>query len=108
MSPSRKSTGPRRPHRGHALRRHEPKAAPAARLPPGECRPLVRHLTALEAVGWRVVELRPLLACGAPALWRAAITRVDLDASMTVSATDPDAALAELVRYASADATEPR
>jgi hypothetical protein len=107
MSPSRKSAGPRSPRKSHTLRRHEPKAAAAASPPPG-ARPLVRHLTALDAAGWRVVELRPLMACGEPALWRAAITRVDLDASISVSATDPEVALAELVRYASVDATEPR
>ena len=107
MSPSRKSAGPRSPRRSHALRRHIPKAAPAASPLPRAC-PLVRHLIALEAAGWRVVELRPSVSRGEPALWRAAITRVDLDASMTVSATDPEVALAELVRYASADASEQR
>ena len=107
MSPSRKSAGPRSPRRSHALRRHDPKAEPAE-SPPQGARPLVRHLVALEAAGWCVVELRPLIDCGETALWRAAITRVDLDASMAVSAVDPDAALAELVRYASADAKERR
>jgi hypothetical protein len=66
----------------------------------------VRHIIALEAFGWRVIQLRPSIVGGEVALWYVAITRVDLDASMTMSATDPDVALAELVRYASADATE--
>jgi len=35
-----------------------------------------------------------------------AITRFDLDVSMTASAVDPADALAELLHYVSADATE--
>jgi hypothetical protein len=68
----------------------------------------VRYIIALDAIGWRIAELRPLgSGDGAPS-WHARIIRVDLDASIAVSATDPDLALAELVRYASADATEER
>ena len=107
MSPSRKSTGPKRPRRSHALHRHTPKAAAVPSAPP-RAHPLERHVTALEAAGWRIVALRPSSPCGEAALWSVAITRADREASMTVSAADPDAALAELVRYASADATERR
>ena len=40
----------------------------------------------------------------APALWRVTIQRYDENASMTMVEADPDVALAELVRYAQADA----
>ena len=67
--------------------------------------PLVRHIFALEAVGWRLVGLRPSIDEDGPSLWRATIARYDQSASMTITETDPDVALAELVRYARADAT---
>ena len=97
MSPSRKSAGPRGPRKTHALRRHGPRPAP-----------LAHHIVALDAIGWRVVELRPSRTDGEITLWHVAITRVDLDASMTATATEPEAALADLVRYASADAEQAR
>lgn len=81
---------------GRALRRHPPDAS------------IVSHLVALDALGWRVVELRPSLMDGEVALWRVKAERVDLDASMRMTAADPDVALAELVRYASADAAGER
>ena len=106
MSPSRKSAGPHGTRKRHALQRHSPKAAPSV-SPPPHARSLVRHLVSLEDLGWRVVDLRPSSSGGEAALWHVRITRVDLDAAMSVSATAPDIALAELVRYASADATSP-
>ena len=39
-----------------------------------------------------------------PWLWHATIARYDQSVSMTITEADPDAALAELVRYAWADA----
>jgi hypothetical protein len=87
------------------LGRHTSKAAPDSRPPSHVC-PLARHCIALEAVGWRVVEIRPPVARDEGALWHMAISRVDYVASMTATAPDPDVALAELVRYASADGRE--
>lgn len=77
---------------GRALRRHTPDAR------------IVSHVVALDALGWRVVELRPSLIDGEVALWRVTAERVDLDASLHMTAADPGVALAEIVRYASADA----
>ena len=105
MSPSRKSAGPRGPRKSHALCRHSPAAAFPPRPPPHE-RSAFGHIVTLESLGWRVVEIRPALTGGEAALWRVKITRFDLDATMSVSAAKPDLALAELVRYASADARE--
>ncbi|HWO21937.1 MAG TPA: hypothetical protein VNO30_24390 [Kofleriaceae bacterium] len=65
---------------------------------------LVRHIVELEAVGWRVVGLRPSRTGDEPALWRVTIERYDENASMTVVEAEPDVALAELVRYTRADA----
>jgi|SRR5688572_8698199 len=105
MSPSRKSAGRRSPRGSHALHRHISKAEPAS-SPRSRSRPLVDYFIALEAVGWRVVEIRPPISSDEGSLWRLRIDRVDFVASMTATAPDPDVALAELVRYASADATE--
>jgi hypothetical protein len=66
--------------------------------------PLVRHIVALEAMGWHVVGLRPSITGDEPALWHVTIERYDESASMTMTDVDPDVALAELVRYAQADA----
>jgi hypothetical protein len=65
---------------------------------------LVRHIVELEAIGWHVVGLRPSRTDEESALWRVTIERYDENASMTVVEADPDVALAELVRYARADA----
>ncbi len=102
-----------------------PTDAPPARLDPvehaapprGQCRgkgrdpdphaclhPLVRHIIALEAAGWHVIALRPRSCGDAPPLWRVTIERYDEGASMTLTEADPEVALAELVRYAQADA----
>jgi hypothetical protein len=75
-----------------SLRRHTPDAS------------IVSHVIALDALGWRVVELRPSLMDGEVALWHVTAERVDHDVSMHMTAVDPDVALAELVRYVSADA----
>jgi hypothetical protein len=69
---------------------------------------IASHVVALDALGWRVVELRPSLIDGEVSLWWVTAERVDLDASMRMTATDPAGALAELVRYASADASGER
>jgi len=95
---------PRAARKRHALHRHDPQAEPRANPPPPHACWLVRHIVSLESLGWRVVELRPLISEGEVALWHVRISRVDLGATMTVSAAAPDIALAELVRYASADA----
>lgn len=79
-----------------ALRRHTPDAS------------IVSHVVALDALGWRVVELRPSLIDGEVTLWHVTAERVDHDASMHMTAADPDVALAELVRYVSADAAGAR
>ena len=65
---------------------------------------LVRHIVELEAAGWHVVGLRPRPCGDAPPLWRVTIERYDESATITLTEADPDAALAELVRYAQADA----
>jgi hypothetical protein len=65
---------------------------------------IVSHVVALDALGWRVVELRPSSIDGEVTLWRVTAERLDRDASMHMAAEEPDVALAELVRYASADA----
>ncbi len=101
MSPAKKPA-PRSPRKSHALRRHIPKAAAASSPPPRE-RPLVGHLIALEAAGWRVVDMHPSGTCDDAPIWHVAIRRVDLDASICVWSAELDIALAELVRYASAD-----
>jgi hypothetical protein len=65
---------------------------------------LVRCIVELEAIGWHVVGLRPSTTGDAPALWRVTIERYDESATMTMTEAEPDTALAELVRYAQADA----
>jgi hypothetical protein len=65
---------------------------------------IARHGIALEAAGWRVVELRP---SGADelALWRVTIERYDGAMAMTVrDAISPDVAIEELLRYMQVDA----
>lgn len=66
--------------------------------------PLVQLITRLEPAGWHVVEIRPDSTDGETALWRVKIERYDRSASMTVIDAYPDVALAELARYAQADA----
>jgi hypothetical protein len=91
-----------------ALRRHLSKAALVANAQLPRADQLVHHILALEAIGWRITQLRPSVAGDEPPLWRVAITRFDLDASMSASAVDPADALAELLHYASADAAAER
>jgi hypothetical protein len=68
-------------------------------------RPLVRHCLALEAAGWHVTELRPH-GITEPLLWRVTIERYDENLTMTIpEAADPEAALADLLRYVQADAS---
>ncbi len=66
---------------------------------------IVCHVVALEALGWRVVGLRPSGTGDEPALWRVTIERYDESATMSVTDEDPGVALAELIRYAHADAS---
>jgi hypothetical protein len=68
-------------------------------------RSLVRRIVELEATGWHVVRLRPSTSSETSALWRVTIERYDQNATMTITEADPEAALAELVRYAKADAS---
>ena len=86
MSSSRKSSGPR---------------DFADWAEPARC-PLERHIMALEVIGWRVVRLRPSITDGEATLWSVTIRRYDENVTMTEA--HPDTALAELVRYARADA----
>lgn len=85
-----------------ALRRLSKAALDANELP--RAAPLVRHIIELEALGWHVTQLRPWVADDEPPIWRVEIARFDLEASMSASAVVPEDALAELLRYASADA----
>lgn len=66
----------------------------------------VRLIAELAAIGWRITELGPERLDGRVVLWHVAIARVDDVATMTACASDPDVALAELVRYTAADAKE--
>src|SRR5690606_26783417 len=66
--------------------------------------PLVHHIVVLEAFGWHVIGLRTHRIGDEPALWCAVIERHDESAMMTMTDADPGVALAELVRYAKADA----
>jgi hypothetical protein len=50
------------------------------------------------------VGLRPSSTGDEPTLWRLTIQRHDENASITLIEADPDVALAELIRYAQADA----
>ncbi len=99
--PERKTRPPRRPRKSHAARRHGAKPALAIRRPEARARTHVDVIAALEAIGWRVTELRPSID---HALWHVTIERVDRVASMTVTAPDPDVALEELARYTASDA----
>jgi hypothetical protein len=68
-------------------------------------RPHLATLGALDALGWHVTEIRP---SDAPVLWRVEIKRYDgAIAIVMIDATDPDAALEELARYAATDAEDP-
>lgn len=99
--PDHKTRPPRRPRKSHATGRHGAGAARASRRPEARARTHVSVIAALEAIGWRVTELRPSVD---HALWHVTIGRVDQVASMTVTAPDPDVALEELARYAGTDA----
>ncbi len=68
--------------------------------------PHVRLIAELATIGWRITELRPERLDGRVVLWHVAIARVDDVATMTACASDPDGALAELVRYTTVDAKE--
>ncbi|HWO27011.1 MAG TPA: hypothetical protein VNO30_50120 [Kofleriaceae bacterium] len=98
--PERKTRPPRRSRKDHTAKRHGDEPARVIRVAP-EARKHVVVIEALEAIGWRVNELRPSID---RELWHVTIERVDLVASMTVTAPDPDVALEELARYAAADA----
>ena len=74
-------------------------------IDPEEPPPHVAMIIALAEIGWYVTELRPDRS--EPVLWRVAIKRLDGAVSIVVlDASDPDAALEELGRYASADAED--
>ncbi|HWO20379.1 MAG TPA: hypothetical protein VNO30_16535 [Kofleriaceae bacterium] len=97
--PERKTRPPRRSRKVHAASRHG--AEPARAIRQLGTRTHVVVIEALEAIGWRVSELRPSID---RELWHVTIERVDLVASMTATAPDPDVALEELARYAAVDA----
>ena len=68
-------------------------------------RPYVATLGVLGEFGWHVTEMRP--SNDAPVLWRVEIKRYDgAVAIVVIDATDPDAAIEELARYAAADAED--
>ncbi len=68
-------------------------------------RPHAATLAALGELGWHVTEIRP--STDAPVLWRVEIKRYDgAIAIVMIDATDPDAAIEELARYAVADAED--
>src|SRR5262245_58491688 len=98
MSPSKKSVGPRGPRKIHVHQRHDRVASPP------HAHSFLPHILELEAVGWHVVRLRPKFSGDEPPLWRVTIERYDESASMTMVESEPDVALAELARYARADA----
>ena len=102
MSPSKRSPPPHRSRKPHTTGRHGA-ALSAIRRPAPPVRPHVAMIEALDSFGWRVTEIRPA-SRQLPALWHVTVRRVDLVASMSVTATDPDVALEELARYAAADA----
>jgi hypothetical protein len=99
--PERKTRPPRRSRKVHAASRHGAEPARATRHLDPRTRTHVVVIDALEAIGWRVSELRPSID---REQWHVTIERVDLIASMTATAPDPDVALEELARYAAADA----
>jgi hypothetical protein len=99
--PERKTRPPRRSRKAHAAGRHGAERVRAIRRLDPRARAHVVVIEALEAIGWRVIELRPSID---RELWHVTIERVDLVASMTATAPDPDVALEELARYAAADA----
>jgi hypothetical protein len=99
--PERKTRQPRRSRKVHAASRHGADPARTIRYLDPRTRSHVVVIEALEAIGWRVIELRPSID---REQWHVTIERVDLVASMTVTAPDPDVALEELARYAAADA----
>jgi hypothetical protein len=69
-----------------------------------QVRPHLATLSTLGAIGWHVTEIRP--DRDEPVLWHVTITRYDGNLSITLTDADPDVALAERARYASADAKE--
>jgi hypothetical protein len=82
-------------------------ASPRVDVDPERCeRSYPATLGALGELGWHVTEIRP--SNDAPVLWRVEIKRYDGAVSIVViDATDPDAALEELARYAATDAEDP-
>jgi hypothetical protein len=74
----------------------------ATSYPDADPRPHIAALLALIALGWHVTGILPDRT--APVLWRVTIERYDGFASISVTEADPDAALEELLHYASADA----
>jgi len=64
-------------------------------------RPYVAVLLRLGELGWRVTELRADRT--PPVIWHVTITRYDEDMTMSIVDANPEAALKELIRYASAD-----
>jgi hypothetical protein len=102
MSPHRKLKALRRSRASHATGRHG--AARPLRHLDQQVRPYLATLSALGAIGWHVTEIRP--DRDEPVLWHVTITRYDGNLSITLTDADPDVALAELARYASADEKE--
>jgi hypothetical protein len=86
-----------------ALRAQERAAKSMEQAPP--TRSLVRSIVEFEAIGWHVARLRPSTSGEASALWCVTIERYDQNATMTITEANLEAALAELVRYAKADAS---
>jgi hypothetical protein len=75
MSTDRKTQRGRRPRKPHAARRHEAAPDRANRRPDPRARTHADVIVELEAIGWRVTEIRPSID-DSLALWRVTIERV--------------------------------
>ena len=100
MSTGRKARPQRRPRKAHAARRHDGPDRANRRPDPWARTHVV--IARLEAIGWRVMEFRPLIE-GNLEVWRVTIERVDLAAKVSVTALDPDDVFEELARYTASD-----
>ncbi len=101
MSPSKKSHATHRSRSSHATGRHGARPGSEIRRPEPREQTHLSVIAALEAIGWRVTELRPAID---HEMWRVTIERTDFAVTMSVTATDPEVAFEELARYTAVDA----
>ena len=85
----------------HATGRHGARPGSEIRRPEPKAQTHLSVIAALDAIGWRVTELRPSVD---HAMWRVTIERTDFAVTMSVTAADPDVAFEELARYTATDA----